>query len=292
MQQVVSPAVEAPEMTARTRLAPQNAQHCAARQRGVPRRTGVLLDLLLVLTWRDIIIKYKQSLMGLLWAVLMPAIIVGAGTLVRIAMAKLSGTAVAPADIASISVKALPWAFFVSALRFATNSLTANINLVTKINCPKIAFPISAVLSALFDMAIAILPLMAVLAYVGIGPSAALLWVPVIILILVLLVTGLGLALAAANLFFRDVKYLVEVILTFAIFFTPVIYEASMLGDWEFWVMLNPVAPVLEGLRSAVVLEAAPDIGWLMYSSVVSFLIVLGGWTLFRRLEPAFADRI
>ena len=292
MQEVVNPVVDAPQVPIRAPYRPATLPKLVLRNRSGPARTRVLIDLLLVLTWRDIKIKYKQSMMGLLWAVLMPAIIVGAGMLVRIAMAKLSGTPVSPDNVASISVKALPWAFFVSAIRFATNSLTANTSLVTKINCPRIAFPISAVLSALFDLVIAILPLMAVLAWTGTAPSVALLWVPIIISILLLLVAGLGIALAAANLFFRDVKYIVEVLLTFAIFFTPVIYEAEMLGEWQFWVLLNPVAPLLEGLRAAVVLKSAPDPFWLLYSGVVSLLLFAGGWALFRRLEPAFADSI
>jgi ABC-type polysaccharide/polyol phosphate export permease len=245
-----------------------------------------------VLTWRDIKIKYKQSVMGLLWAVLMPAIIVGAGMLVRLAMSKMSGIPLSPDNLASISVKALPWAFFVGAIRFATTSLTGNANLVTKINCPRIAFPISAVLSALFDLFIAIIPLMAVLVWCGVTPSPTLVWVPLLLAMLVLLVSGLGIALAAANLFFRDVKYIVEVLLTFAIFFTPVIYEVDMLGDLRFWALLNPLAPLLEGLHAVVVLKTAPDFYWLLYSAVFSILVFAGGWRLFRRLEPTFADSI
>jgi ABC-type polysaccharide/polyol phosphate export permease len=145
-----------------------------APQRDSDRTTHVLRDLLFVLTWRDIKIKYKQSAMGLLWAILMPAIIIGAGVLMRMVMSKMSGTPLEPDSVASLAVKSLPWAFFVSAIRFATSSLTANANLVTKINCPRIAFPIAAVLSSLFDMAIAILPLIAVLAWCGITPTYAL----------------------------------------------------------------------------------------------------------------------
>jgi ABC-type polysaccharide/polyol phosphate export permease len=189
-------------------------------------------------------------------------------------------------------VKAIPWAFFVGGIRFATASLTSNINLVTKINCPRIAFPVSAVLSSLFDMMVATVPLIAILAYLRVTPSLMLLWVPVLLGLLVLLVTGLGVALAAANLFFRDVKYIVEVMLTFAIFFTPVIYDVDMFGDWSFYMLLNPIAPILEGLRSAIVLNAAPDPQWLLYSAVVSVLVFVGGWRLFQRLEPIFADRI
>jgi lipopolysaccharide transport system permease protein len=261
-------------------------------QRSSQRTAHVLLDLLFVLTSRDIKIKYKQSAMGLLWAIFMPAIIVGAGLLIRVAMSKMSGTPVSSNNLASISVKALPWAFFVGAIRFATNCLTTNSNLVTKINCPRIAFPVSSVLSALFDMMIAMIPLIAILVWSGVTPSYQLVWVPFLLAVLILLVSGMGIALAAANLFFRDVKYIVEVVLTFAIFFTPVLYDADMLGDWKQWVLLNPVAPILEGLRSVVVLSSPPDIHWLMYSTVVAIVAFAGGWHLFHKLEPYFADSV
>ena len=276
--------------------APVDAARDPALERSPRRATGrtahVLADLLFVLTARDIKIKYKQSVMGILWAIFMPAIIIGAGMLIRVAMSKMSGTPISPDSLASVTVKALPWAFFLSALRFSTSSLTSNSNLVTKINCPRIAFPIAAVLSALFDLGVAILPLVAVLAWAGVEVGTALLWVPLLLALLVLLVSGLGFAFAAANLFFRDVKYIVEVILTFAIFFTPVLYEADMLGEWRVWVLLNPIAPLLEGLRSAVVLNEAPEAGWLLYSAVISLVVFAGGWRLFHTLEPAFADRV
>ena len=116
-------------------------------KRGTPRKASartshVLRDQLFVLAARDIKIKHKQSAMGLLWATLMPDIIVGAGMLIRIAMAKMSDTALSSDSLLSITVKALPWAFFVSGIRFAINSLTSNDNLVTKINYPRIAFPV------------------------------------------------------------------------------------------------------------------------------------------------------
>jgi lipopolysaccharide transport system permease protein len=261
-------------------------------QRAAARSPHVLADLLFVLTARDIKIKYKQSVMGLMWAILMPAIIVAAGMLIRVAMAKMSGTPVSPNGVASITVKALPWAFFIGALRFATNSLTSNANLVTKINCPRIAFPAASVLSALFDLVVAILPLILVLAWCRVPAGLALLWVVPLLAFLVLLVSGLGFIFAAANLFYRDVRYIVEVVLTFAIFFTPVLYEADMLGEWRFWILLNPIAPLLEGLRAAVVLNEAPDLGWTLYSAICSVLIFAGGWRMFHALEPAFADRV
>lgn len=260
--------------------------------RGSQRSTRLVLELLLMLTWREIAIKYKQSVMGFFWAILMPCLIVLAGLIVRAGVAHMSGTPLPPDAVAGLTVKALPWAFFVSAIRFATNSLAANSNLVTRSNCPRIVFPLASVLSALFDLAIALVPLVIVLAIVGVPVTWSLLWVPLLMALMVALVAGLGILLATANLFYRDVKYIVEVLLTFGIFFTPVLYEAQMLGKWQTWVILNPLAPLLEGLHAAVVLGHAPDLAWTTYSACVVLAVAAMAALVYRRLEPIFADCI
>jgi ABC-type polysaccharide/polyol phosphate export permease len=259
-----------------------------------PRRRPFRLtvELLLILTWKEIAIKYKQSVMGFLWAILMPCLIVLAGLIVRFGMARMSGIALAPDVVTSLLVKALPWAFFVSAIRLSTNSLASNANLVTRSNCPRIVFPISSVLSSLVDFMIAALPAVIALGLVGVALTPALFWVVPLLLLMLALTCGLGLLLATANLFYRDVKYIVEVFLTFGIFFSPVIYEAHMLGEWAWVIMLNPIAPILEGLHASVVQGATPPLGWLAYSAVCTAAIAgLAAYT-FRRLEPVFADRI
>ncbi len=249
-------------------------------------------DLLQTLTWREICIKYKQSVMGMLWAVLMPAVIVLASLLVRYGFAMFSGKPLETDDIASVSVRAIPWAFFVSAIRFGTNSLIANTTLVTKIYFPREILPMAAMLSQLMDFAVATLVLVVVLAVLHVGVSMQLLWLPVLVAILVLLTTGLAILLAGASLFFRDVKYLVEVILTFAIFFTPVFYDASMFGRWKTLLMLNPIAPLLEGFANVIVRHAPPPLPWLGYSAVVSMVLFFGSLTVFQRLEPYFAESV
>jgi ABC-type polysaccharide/polyol phosphate export permease len=249
-------------------------------------------DLLFMLTWRDIRIRYKQSVMGLLWALLMPLLIVGAGIIVKGGLAQVSGKQLEPAQLASVTVKALPWAFLVSAIRFGTASLTGNVNLVTKVAFPRSVFPLAATLSALFDFAVASVMVVAVLVFVHLSPSVYLAWVPVLLAILLLQVSGLVLLLSAANLFFRDVKYIVEVVLTFAIFFTPVFYEAEMFKRWSTLLMLNPVAPVFEGLNAAVVLHRSPDTAWTAYAVGWAVFMLLLGPTVFQRLEPRFAESI
>ena len=249
-------------------------------------------ELLYAFVWRDVKIRYKQSLMGVAWAVFMPMIIVLAGVVVKFAFAQFSGKPLEATELATVSVKAVAWAFFVSALRFGTNSLVGNANLVTKIYFPKLLFPMSAVMSSLFDLAIAGVAVGVLLLVVGIRPGAEVLWVPVLLVVLVMVVLGLSGMLAVANLFFRDVKYLVEVIVTFAIFFTPVFYEATLFGKWEHAIMLNPVAPLLEGLRNTVVLNQPPDLSWLAYSAGVGVVLVAGTVAAFAALEPRFAENI
>ncbi len=248
--------------------------------------------LLYVLTWRDIKIKYKQSIMGFIWAIFMPMLIVAAGILVKKAFSLVSGKPMEMTGLASVSVKAIPWAFFISSVRFATNSLTSNSNLVTKIYFPREVFPISAVLANLFDFFIASVTLTIILAIAGIGISLQILWLPIIFSLLVLLTTGLGMILACANLFFRDVKYIVEVIVTFAIFFTPVFYEASMFKKWEPILLLNPLGAILENINAVVVLQQPPSIFWLSYSAVWAIGGLLISWNIFHKAEFTFAENI
>jgi len=249
-------------------------------------------ELLYMLTRRDISIKYKQSVMGVMWAILMPALIVSAGVLVRVAFSKVSGVPVTLLEVAAVSVKALPWAFVVSAIRFATASLTSNSNLVTKISFPREVLPISAVLSQAFDLMIAGAMLVVLLAVLGVKATLLLWWVPVLLTILALLAVTVGLFLSAANLFFRDVKYLVEVIVTFAIFFTPVFYDTALFGPSGRWLLFNPVAPLLEGLSAVIVYGRAPELAWVAYSAALSVGGLFLGWAFFKKVEPTFAERV
>jgi len=144
----------------------------------------------------------------------------------------------------------------------------------------------------LLDFAVATGVLTVLLVILGVGFSAQLLWVPLLILILVTLAAGLGLFLSASALFFRDVKYLVEVFLTFAIFFTPVFYHVSIFGKYAKFLLLNPVAPLLEGLDKTIVEHQAPELAWVGYSATVTLVILWSAYSFFKRSEPAFAESI
>ena len=267
-------------------------------------------DLLYQLTRRDITIRYKQAVMGFAWAVLMPLLIVLSGFMIRLAMSKFAGRPLVVTTLAAIAVKAIPWAFFVGAIGFATPSLSGNLNLVTKIYFPREVLTLSTVLAQTKDTGVALVALTIMLPFLGVHYSLAVLWVPVLLLLTFVLTAAAGLFLACANLFFRDVKYLVQVFLTFGIFFTPVFYEPMLLGSRAArWVMLNPLAPLLEGMNVAVVrghnlltpLLATSSTGetvtlwspWFLgYSAAWAVGGLLLSLLLFRRMSYLFAEYV
>lgn len=248
--------------------------------------------LLYIITWREIRVKYKQSVMGMLWAVLMPFVIVCAGLIVRYALATVSRTPLALLDLTSVAVKAAPWAFFVSALRLGTNSLVANVNLVTKIYLPRLIFPLAAVFSQLFDFLVAGVVVSLVLLVARAGLSVHLLWLPLLVGSLIILAAALAIIFSAASLFFRDVKYIVEVFLTFAIFFTPVFYDSALFGRWAPLLLVNPVSPLLEAIATTVILHRSPSLAWLFYSFAFTGVLFTVALAMFKKLEPFFAESI
>lgn len=293
--------------------------HASAERPGVVAEFGEMVhelvhyrELLWQMVLRDLRLRYKQAVMGIGWAVFMPLMVVGAGLVVKYAMARVAGEPLQTAALAGMSLKALGWAFFVGALGFATNSLVSNIGLVTKIYFPREVFPLSAVVTQLIDSTIgsALLAVLMV-GFWGLGLSWTFLWAVPLVGLLVLLTTGASLFLSCANVFFRDVKYLVQVILSFGIFFTPVFYEPQFFGPTgSTLMMLNPLSPLLEGLRLAVVehhnllvplllTSLGPDpaiVVWhpwyLAYAAAWAVFGCLGAWWLFHKLEFVYPEYI
>jgi ABC-type polysaccharide/polyol phosphate export permease len=267
-------------------------------------------ELLYQLTRRDIRIRYKQAAMGFGWAIFMPIFVVAAGVLVRFAMANLSGAHLELNGIAGLVVKSLPWSFFVGSMGFAASSLVGNSNLVSKVYFPREILPLSVMLAQAFDTMIGAAAVSVMLLFAGLTLSFATLWVVPLLLMLVAFTLGVGFLVACTNLFFRDVKYIVQVLVTFGIFLTPVFFEPAMFGPIGAKVMMiNPLAPLLEGLRLAVVdhhnlLEplvittkrGAEVLAWspwyLVYGAVVSLIALFGSTLLFNRLERLFAEYV
>lgn len=266
-------------------------------------------ELLEQLTKRDIKLRYKQATMGFAWAVFMPCLIVFSGLIIRFAMAQLSGQTLVRSDIADIAIKGVAWAFFVGTIGFATASLIGNANLVTKIYFPREVIPLSSVAAQGFDTTIGLITLAVILPFLGVRLHLSLLWVPALLALLALYTTAVALFLSCANLFFRDVKYIVQIVLMFGIFFTPVFFEPAMLGLRGAQVaMLNPLTGILEGLRLSVVegrnlihpvsvvMKGVARPAWnpweLVYSAAVAIAGMIGATLMFRRLQPLFAEYV
>lgn len=261
-------------------------------------------DLLTQLTLRDIRVRYKQAVFGFAWALVIPVTIVLAGLAVRVAISYASGHALETAQLARIAVKSIPWAFFIGCIGSGTPSLTGNLTLVTKVYFPREVLPIAACIAQSFDSAIGLIAVAVLLPFLGIAPSVQLAWVPVLLVLLWMLAAGAVLFLSCANLFFRDVKYMVQVFLSFGIFFTPVLVDAPMFGPrFAPIIMLNPVSPILEGLRLAVVdhhnlllpviSEPGRWVSWhpwyLLYSAVWAIGGLVSSAVFFHRSERRFA---
>ena len=249
-------------------------------------------DLLFMMTVRDLKIRYKQAAMGFMWAIFMPIVAVAAGILIKKAMAVVSQQAFDIQGLISITVKVLPWTFFVSSIRFSVQALVGNSALVTKIYFPRAILVLSSILACLFDFALAMVVLIVLLVIFKVGVSVYLVWLPLFLVLLLCYTFGLGLILSSANLFYRDVKYVVEVILMFGIFFTPVFYEAAAFGRWQSIMLLNPLGSLLEQLNKVVVLHQAPDPFWTNYAILTCVGTFLLGMIVFHKTEPLFAENI
>lgn len=259
------------------------------------------------LTLRDIKVRYKQALMGFGWAILSPLLIVSAGVIVRIAMLHLSGQRIDASTISGIVVKGLGWSFFAATLGFSTTALTGNAALISKVYFPRETLPISVVLASAFDSLIGTTAMAIILTIMGWRPTMAALWMVLLAALLFVLTLAASLLVSCANLFYRDAKYIAQLFITFGIFFTPVFFEPALLGArWVPWQMLNPLAPLLEGLRLSVVeghnllvpIVQASDgaLVWspayLAYSAAVAIVGLLVSVIVFHRAQYEFAEYV
>lgn len=245
-------------------------------------------ELLYRMTARDLLVRYKQSVMGFGWAVFMP--------LVNTALFSVIFTRVAPLNTdvpypVFAYTGLLFWNFFASSLRFAVTSLSSNATLVTKIYFPREIFPFSAILVCLVDLAVGATILIGMMVYYQIVPTWTILYVPLILLVQVVFTAGIGLLIAMANLFLRDVKYLFEIVLTVWMFATSVVYPIDRIGG-KLGVLLtiNPMTPVIDGYRATILRGQPPDAGPLALAGVLAVVVLAFGWLIFHRAEYQFAE--
>jgi lipopolysaccharide transport system permease protein len=248
-------------------------------------------ELLYQMTKRDLVLRYKQTVMGFGWAIFMP--------LVNTVLFSVIFTRVAKVDTGDIPYVLyafsglLVWNFLASSLKFAVNSLTTNTNLVAKVYFPREIFPFSAVIVCLVDTAVASLVLVALLVYYQVPPTIHIIWLPVVVAVSVAFTAGMSLLLAMGNLFYRDVKYLFEIVLTVWMFATSVLYPVEHVGGRVGQILrLNPMTPIIEAYRDVLIRGQAPFNSWFLAASAASLVLLVGGWLLFHRAEFQFAENI
>ncbi len=246
-------------------------------------------ELLYFLVWRDIKVRYKQTALGAAWAIIQPFFTMVVFSLFFGSLAKMPSDGI-PYPIFAYTAL-VPWTFFANGLTQASNSLVGNSGLIKKVYFPRLAIPIAGVLSNLVDFALAFVVLLLMMIYFKLWPTAAILWLPLLLLLAFVTALGVGLWFSALNVEFRDVRYVVPFLTQFWMFATPVAYPSSLLHEpWRTLYGLNPMAGVVEGFRWALLGNIAAP-GPLIWASAAAALVILvSGAFYFRRMERTFAD--
>jgi len=246
-------------------------------------------ELLYFLVWRDIKVRYKQTVLGAAWAVIQPFMTMVVFSVFFGRLAKVPSDGV-PYPVFAFAAL-LPWQLFAFALTESSNSLVGSQNLITKVYFPRLVIPLSSVLAGLVDFAISFLVLLSLMLYYGIKPTAAVACLPLFVLLALATALSVGLWLSALNVKYRDVRYTIPFLTQFWLFVTPVAYPSSMIPQrWRALYGLNPMAGVVEGFRWALLGKSGGP-GLLLWVSVAAVLTLLvGGLFYFRRMESTFAD--
>jgi lipopolysaccharide transport system permease protein len=246
-------------------------------------------ELLYFLVWRDIKVRYKQTALGVLWALLQPLLTAVVFGVLFGRFARLPSEGVPYALLVFCGF--LPWQLFAQGLNEASNSLVANERLVTKVCFPRLVIPASAILGGLVDLAIGLVVLAGMLLYYGVAPTLAMLWVPALIAAVVATALGAGLWLSALNVVYRDVRYALPFLTQFWFVATPVVYSSTIVPErWRAWLALNPMAGLIQSFRWAVLGGQPVPARMLVVSVCVSLLLLVSGFWYFRRMEDTFAD--
>jgi lipopolysaccharide transport system permease protein len=246
-------------------------------------------ELLYFFVWRDIKIRYKQTVIGAAWAVLQPILTMLVFSLFFGKLAKIPSGGL-PYPIFYYSAL-LPWMYFSTAMQNATNIVVEHQRVITKIYFPRVVLPISSVLPGLLDFVISFGVFIVMMAYYRIVPTRAVLWLPAFMLLAILTSLGVGLWLSALNALYRDVRYVVPFLVQFWMFASPVAYPSSLVpAKWRWLYGLNPMAGVIEGFRWSLTGHGQPPDILLVASSAAVLLLVFSGLVYYHAVEGTMAD--
>lgn len=247
-------------------------------------------ELVRTLAERDIRARYKQAVLGVAWAVLTPLALVAVFTIFLRRTAQIDTGGTPYPLFAYLGV--IPWTFFATSMSQGGQSIVANVSLLNKVYCPREVFPIASVLVSGVDTVLAMPALIVMFVATGFAPRATSVWVPLLIGVEVAFTVGITMVISALVVYFRDIRHALTILLQLGLLATPVAYSievipASVRGIYCF---LNPIAPVIDGLRRSVLLGQPPDLGTLGIGAASALLTLIVGYLLFKRLETGFAD--
>lgn len=246
-------------------------------------------ELFYFLVWRDVKLRYKQTILGAAWAIIQPLFTM---LVFSLFFGRLAGMPSDGLPYPIFSFAALvPWTFFANGLNQSSNSLVSSANLIRKVYFPRLAVPIATVFSGVVDFGLAFLVLLGMMGYYGLFPTINALWIPLFFLLALTTSLGVGLWLSALNVEFRDVRHTLPFITQFWMFCTPIAYPSSLLPEpWRTLYGLNPMVGVVEGFRWALLGTNTAPGPVILASSVAALAIFISGAFFFRRMEKTFAD--
>ena len=246
-------------------------------------------ELIFFFAWRDIKVRYRQTVLGALWAIIQPVFTM---VIFSLFFGRLAGVPSDGLPYPVFSFAALvPWTFFTNALTQASNSLVLSANMIKKIYFPRLSLPIATVLAGVIDFVLAFMVLLGIMLFYGLVPTSNILWLPLFLLLALVTSLGVSLWLSAMNVQFRDVRYTIPFLTQAWLFVTPIAYPSSLLSEpWRTLYGLNPMAGVVEGFRWALLgTDTAPG-PMTVVSALVALTLFVSGAFYFRRMEQSFAD--
>lgn len=246
-------------------------------------------ELLYFLVWRDIKVRYKQTVFGAAWAILQPLLTM---VVFSIFFGRLAGVPSEGVPYPIFSYAALvPWTFFANGVSSSANSLVGSSHLITKVYFPRLVIPISSVLAGFPDLVLAFIVLLGMMLFFGIAPTANIVWLPLLLALAFVTAVGVGLWLSALNVQFRDIRYVTPFLIQLWLFATPVAYPSSLVPEpLRLLYALNPMVGVVEGFRWALLDTDTPPGPIVMVSAFVAISILASGLSYFRKMEDTFAD--